>query len=1822
LFMDDAFGDNPLDGYMQGPHRMTQSAQMGENGWAAQPVGNVSMTNEELVKLRKLQVGLYHKTRGGRNTFGAISGDAMVRVTKGVGKRLQLRVEFDPQQLQLMCQTLGVPMTMNPFNWSLFSVTLEELSLANGSVLSEKACELDMTELLTVVSPALPNGEEPTFMPANEHFTPSLPLVAQCELKLFHLSKTLRFRVEYHSNGLLLTGHSLTFFTHDSGKSKKVAFGNTNNADLPSPTMASNSDPIAPTPASHIHDKNLLSNYQQQHMALQTEWLSDMHDVSSTTSALSPSGEQEESSSHSDHTSPHPYQFSVSHDPTMDLYGQSQFNTHHLSSSPSESDDTPMLRAPDADQHTYASGPVAYKAPKASKRRGPNSGQPSHFPMVPSPHHQEDSYEDGHLEASNSSSSGSGLLTPSGSSTLMETDTISRDFNSDHESAPTFGSHAGSMDSGGGFLESHQYSTSVSGRPFASTGSASSSFSSDDGNAHMKAHGARRAKKSRTKAAGRSSSQALSSSTPQHHQPPQQQLHHHHQQQHQNSSQTSPHYSRFASADSSPSSSMTATSSRLTTGSSFEPIDEEIERRLSGRSGSKKRKPSEMMSAPVEPSQDFPYMVDGNLDVQGVVRAQAFVHFSDIRFKTNVEDITDALNIVSQLKGKKYEWKDNINGAPTSAPLSGGRKVIGLIAQEVKRVLPEVVVADQNGFLSLNYTDMVPVLIEALKQHVEASKAETTEIHDSISELRAKVDELSQRSGDSLTDTSSYLDFSDDESLDGSSSFQDEDNWGDLSDSHGSYSRAHIHPTSYRRASRASSISSNSSLGAVNDGDLTASSASLPDETPLWGSGEIKASPAKTGKLPLRSSMESKPVSPNANTPSAPTAARPIHTNTGEKASTPRKNAPMRRISSTTIMPPRPFVTLVACMTHRRLSAIGSSNQAANVAPSPFTIVTLPTASAGASLSPSASLGSMAPAERQANHTTATNGQTGSNESAAPVTSNSGLNQHLATGNAANATSVGVKKSESAGLTKVDSTVTRSGTTSSHSSSPTLSQHHGPNSSLGSVSQVNSAPTSSNTSGNSKEKESAPGSTKRTATQRFSRGFSSFLHHIQTSTTNIMNSAKQFSSSSSSSSSSSAPPAAPAHSSSPSTSPNHHDDGPLSEVEGNLSSSSSSISSNGSNGSPGAVGAHATSHLSVHNLSQQMSALSLSSSASEVRAQVLTPGFNRISSSNAIKNPRTIHRAVVVTVSAWHMWSNADEEKLFLDDSDARHSLVMTGKAVSQIESSFPECSYIHTVSIDMRGTVQQTVEDVLIELQRRQVPSGDPSTVSGANNSAVTACSTTTTSATGISASVQSQMEQADLVWFVGHSQGIQVCVHLCDRLMRNGVLSSGEQLVNILSLGGLHNTCAYSLMSLHGNPAIYAGLHNFGNSRRASREYKQALGRLLETGVPVTTIGAYQDTLVNMSSSSLEYAKHPNILRSLLVHHEFKDKFDPRHAFKKASNFTQEMMRFALEMSNKGRTVDMLAFLNTSDANTTDVQETTSWIAHAKTFPRDKLHALLYHPHIEFPATVPGFYYALGATMSMFNTRAFRFHKTTRQLREGIQRHREIPFAQDCYRVSLEWMITRVAQGSPLPTPAVVSASRSSKSASASAASASSSTASAQPPSPDSPTSPTRPHKKSRSSSSSSSKREAKRAAAAPATPAFPPLIGVPTAFKGTSNGFSFDFSEQVQLIALQCSKTETARLQSAFRYWRPEGPKEILMQKLVTKSLGWSVSESPALAQYVDGLSEIVRDGEKDKEPSPSPSSSSSPANTPTAPISFSSAGHTSPRGPRKDATDSSD
>lgn len=88
----------------------------------------------------------------------------------------------------------------------------------------------------------------------------------------------------------------------------------------------------------------------------------------------------------------------------------------------------------------------------------------------------------------------------------------------------------------------------------------------------------------------------------------------------------------------------------------------------------------------------------GDLTVAGDVTSS-----SDIRTKENIETVENSLDLVSQLRGV---WYNKIG--------EDDRKV-GVIAQEVEEVLPEVVKTDTEGMKSVDYGKMVGVLIEAIK---------------------------------------------------------------------------------------------------------------------------------------------------------------------------------------------------------------------------------------------------------------------------------------------------------------------------------------------------------------------------------------------------------------------------------------------------------------------------------------------------------------------------------------------------------------------------------------------------------------------------------------------------------------------------------------------------------------------------------------------------------------------------------------------------------------------------------------------------------------------------------------------------------------------------------------------------------------------------------------------------------------------------------------------------------------------------------------------------------------------------------------------------
>jgi hypothetical protein len=95
------------------------------------------------------------------------------------------------------------------------------------------------------------------------------------------------------------------------------------------------------------------------------------------------------------------------------------------------------------------------------------------------------------------------------------------------------------------------------------------------------------------------------------------------------------------------------------------------------------------------------------LDVSGTIRATGdVIAYSDARVKDNIQTVEDALNKIKSLRGVTYIRKDSDDKSTK----------VGVIAQEVMKILPEVVQQDNNGNYSVAYGNMVGVLIEAIKE--------------------------------------------------------------------------------------------------------------------------------------------------------------------------------------------------------------------------------------------------------------------------------------------------------------------------------------------------------------------------------------------------------------------------------------------------------------------------------------------------------------------------------------------------------------------------------------------------------------------------------------------------------------------------------------------------------------------------------------------------------------------------------------------------------------------------------------------------------------------------------------------------------------------------------------------------------------------------------------------------------------------------------------------------------------------------------------------------------------------------------------------------
>jgi hypothetical protein len=130
------------------------------------------------------------------------------------------------------------------------------------------------------------------------------------------------------------------------------------------------------------------------------------------------------------------------------------------------------------------------------------------------------------------------------------------------------------------------------------------------------------------------------------------------------------------------------------------------------------------------------------LDVAGQARGTAaFISTSDRRFKKNVLQLQGSLDKVMNLTGVSYDWRmDEFPERKFSAQAQ-----VGFIAQDVENVVPELVHTDPDGWKSIAYATLTPVIVEAMKsqQHqIEELAQQSAKQQDQIDQQQLQIAEL------------------------------------------------------------------------------------------------------------------------------------------------------------------------------------------------------------------------------------------------------------------------------------------------------------------------------------------------------------------------------------------------------------------------------------------------------------------------------------------------------------------------------------------------------------------------------------------------------------------------------------------------------------------------------------------------------------------------------------------------------------------------------------------------------------------------------------------------------------------------------------------------------------------------------------------------------------------------------------------------------------------------------------------------------------------------------------------------------------------------
>ena len=115
-----------------------------------------------------------------------------------------------------------------------------------------------------------------------------------------------------------------------------------------------------------------------------------------------------------------------------------------------------------------------------------------------------------------------------------------------------------------------------------------------------------------------------------------------------------------------------------------------------------------------------------------------------MRFKKNISTVTGALEKLSKLNPVNYDWRED----EFKNKGFNDKKQWGFIAQEVEKVMPELVGVDKDDYLTLNYTGFVPLLTKAMQEQ----QTEIDNQQKEIDELKAQLQSIMKMLDNDMSD--------------------------------------------------------------------------------------------------------------------------------------------------------------------------------------------------------------------------------------------------------------------------------------------------------------------------------------------------------------------------------------------------------------------------------------------------------------------------------------------------------------------------------------------------------------------------------------------------------------------------------------------------------------------------------------------------------------------------------------------------------------------------------------------------------------------------------------------------------------------------------------------------------------------------------------------------------------------------------------------------------------------------------------------------------------------------------------------------------------